>query len=126
MGGRAPPPGRYGARRIKDLGPAFPAGPRRGRDRSRRLEVLGDDVALVERGGEALDLVLHVGVRQALEVADQGLGPAVELLVEALDELLLEDAGARPLAVGAAQADLPVRRPGLLPLGGVDEGRGAP
>ena len=58
------------------------------------LEVLGDDVAGLERGDEALDLLLHVGVHQALEVADERLGAAVELLVEALDELLLEDAGA--------------------------------
>src|SRR3954449_4476919 len=87
----------------------------------RALEVLGDDVIGVQRGGEALDLVLHVGVREALEVADQRLGAAVELLVEALDELLLEDPGAGPLAVGAAQGDLPVRRAGLVPLRRVDE-----
>ena len=58
----------------------------------------------VERLDEAIDLLLHVGVHQALEIADERLGAAVELLVEALDELLLEDAGAVPLAVGAAQA----------------------
>src|SRR3954468_2553162 len=87
----------------------------------RALEVLGDDVILGQRRGEALDLVLHVGVRQALEVAHQRLGAAVELLVEALDELLLEDAAADPLAVRAAQRDLPVDRAGLLPLGRVDQ-----
>src|SRR3954453_16694783 len=92
---------------------------------SRALEVLGDDVIGVQRGGEALDLVLHVGVRQALEVPDQRRGAAVELLVEALDELLVEDAGAGPLAVGAAQRDLPRGRAGLLPLGRVAQAGGA-
>ena len=60
-------------------------------------------------------------VHQALEVADERLGAAVELLVEALDDVLLEDAGAAPLAVRAAQRDLPVRGAGLLPLDRVDE-----
>ena len=74
-----------------------------------------------ERGDEALDLVLHVRLRQALEVADERLGAAVELLVEALDGVLVEDAELVPLAVGAAQEHLPVRRGGLLPLDRVDE-----
>src|SRR5690349_9334625 len=85
------------------------------------LEVLGEDQVVIERLHEAVDLLLHVGVHQALEVADERLGAPVELLVEALDELLLEDAGAGPLAIGAAQGDLPVRGPGLLPLRRVDE-----
>jgi hypothetical protein len=78
-------------------------------------------VVAVERLDEALDLVLHVGRHQPLEVTDERLGPAIELLVEALDEILLEDAGAGPLAVGAPQRDLPVRRTGLVPLGRVDQ-----
>ena len=65
--------------------------------------------------------ILHVGVHHALEVADERLGAAVELLVEAVDDLLLEDAGAGPLAVGAAQRDLPVGRAGLVPVDGLDE-----
>src|SRR4051794_13095953 len=89
------------------------------------LEVLGKDQVVGERRDEAVDLLFHVGVHQALEIADERLGAAVELLVEALDELLLEDAGAVPLAVGAAQRDLPVRRAGLVPLGGVDQVRRA-
>src|SRR4051795_6854456 len=85
------------------------------------LEVLGDDVAGLEGGDETLDLVLHVGLHQVLQVAHERLGATVELLVEALDDVLLEDAGAGPLAVRAAQRDLPVRVTGLFPVDGVDE-----
>ena len=88
-----------------------PGGPRSPRARCARRE----------RGDEALDLLLHVRLHEALQVADQRLGAAVELLVEALDDVLLEDAGAGPLAVGAAKRDLPVRGARLLPLGGVHE-----
>src|SRR4051794_21600848 len=79
-------------------------------------EVHGEDAVRVQRGREAVELLLHVGVREALEVADQRLGAGVELLLEALDELLLEHAAAVPLAVGAAQPHLPVLEPRLLPL----------
>src|SRR3954453_13470583 len=48
------------------------------------LEVHREDVVRLERRGEALDLVLHVGAREALEVADERLGAVVELLVEAV------------------------------------------
>ena len=89
------------------------------------LEVVGEDVISVERGDEALDLILHVGVHHPLEVADESLGAAVEHLVEALDDGLLEDAGAAPLAVGAAQRDLPMGRAGLVPLDWVDQVRAA-
>ena len=58
-----------------------------------------------ERGGEALDLVLHVGVREAREVLDQALGAAVELLVEAIDDGLVEDRrGASTRSWGSAGA----------------------
>src|SRR4051794_33187968 len=85
------------------------------------LEVLGDDVAGLEGGDEPVDLVLHVGLHQVLEVAHERLGAAVELLVEALDDVLLEHAGPAPLAVRAAQRDLPVGVAGLVPIDGVDE-----
>ena len=49
-----------------------------------------------EGAREALDLLLHVGARQALEVADERLGAVVELLVEAVDRLLVVEA--RPCA----------------------------
>src|SRR3954447_21379987 len=86
-----------------------------------RLEVLGDDVAGLEGGDEPVDLVLHVGLHQVLEVAHEGLGAAVELLVEALDDVLVEDAGPAPFAVRAAEGDLPVLGAGLLPVDRVDE-----
>src|SRR6476659_6963619 len=85
------------------------------------LEVLGEDQVVIERLDEAIDLLLHVGVHQSLEIADERLGAAIELLVEALDELLLEDPAAVPLTVGAAQGDLPVHRARLVPFRGVDE-----
>ena len=75
-----------------------------------------------QRAREALDLLLHVGPGQALEVAHERLGAAVELLVEAVDRVLVVEADRVPLAVGAAELDLPVRRRGLLPLDGIDEG----
>src|SRR4051794_1584999 len=85
------------------------------------LEVHREDVVGPERGGEALDLVLHVGARQPLEVADERLGAQVELLVEAVDGLLVVETDRVPLAVRAAELDLPVRRGGLLPLDRVHE-----
>jgi hypothetical protein len=43
------------------------------------------------------------------------------VLVEAIDGGLVVGADLAPLAVGAAQLDLPVRRGGLFPVGGVDQ-----
>src|SRR4051812_29119339 len=85
------------------------------------LEVLGDDVAGLEGGDEPVDLVLHVGLHQVLEVAHERLGAAIELLVEALDDVLLEHAGPAPLAVRAAEGDLPVLGARLLPVHRVHE-----
>ena len=51
------------------------------------------------------------------EVAHERLGAAVELLVEAFDASCSKTPS-RPLAVGAAQGDLPVPRAGLLPSRG--------
>src|SRR3954452_14630269 len=85
------------------------------------LEVLRNDVAGLEGGDETLDLLLHVGLHQVLQVAHERLGAAVEVLVEALDDVLLEDAGAAPLAVRTAQRHLPVGVTGLFPVDRVDE-----
>src|SRR5215207_503454 len=52
----------------------------------RALEVLGHDVPVGERGDEALDVLFHVRLHQALQVADEGLGTTIELLVEPLDD----------------------------------------
>src|SRR3954453_2735203 len=85
------------------------------------LEVLGNDVAGLEGGDETLDLLLHVGLHQVLQVAHERLGAAIELLVEALDDVLLEHTGPGPLAVRAAEDDLPMGVTRLLPVHGVDE-----
>src|SRR3954454_11058888 len=85
------------------------------------LEVLGEDQVVLECVDEAIDLVLHVRVHEALEIAHERLGAAVELLVEALDEVLLVDPGARPFAVREAERDLPMGRAVLLPLDRIDE-----
>src|SRR3954447_285011 len=86
------------------------------------LEVHRPNEVRGERGGEALDLVLHVGVREAGEVLDEALGAAVELLVEAVDDGLVEDPQVRPLAVRAAQEHFPLGRGRLLPLHRVHQG----
>ena len=85
------------------------------------LEVHRPDGVRGERAAEALDLVLHVGLGEAHEVLDEALGAPVELLVEAVDDRLVEDAQVRPLAVRAAEQHLPLRRGGLLPLHRVDQ-----
>src|SRR3954452_19189961 len=84
-------------------------------------EVFGEAGVAGQRAAEAIDLVLHVGAREALEVPDEGFGAPVELLVEAVDGVLREDAARVPLAVGAAQRDLPVGVARLLPLDRVHE-----
>src|SRR5262249_1731108 len=89
------------------------------------LEVHREDLIGPEGTREALDLVLHVGVHEPLEVTHERLGAAVELLLEAIDELLLEDPAADPGAVGAAERHLPVLGAGLGPLHGVHQVRRA-
>src|SRR3954451_9764855 len=58
----------------------------------RPLEVHRPDGVGIELAAEALDLLLHVGLREALEVADEPLRAAVALLVEAVDAVLVVDA----------------------------------
>src|SRR3954471_19520007 len=84
-------------------------------------EVLGQQAVDLEGLHETIDLLFHVGSHETAQVADERLRPAVELLVELLDDDLLEDAGADRLAVGAAQRDLPMGRASLFPLQRVDE-----
>src|SRR3954453_14711009 len=94
---------------------------RRGADTGAALEVHRPDGVGLERRGQAVDLLLHVGLDQTLEVLEDVLGAAVELEVEAVDGRLVEDVHLAPLAVRAAQEDLPVRGRGLLPLDRVDQ-----
>ena len=87
----------------------------RRRAERRGLEVLGQDVPGGDRADEALDVLFHVGAGELAQVGDERLGAAVQLVVEALDRVFLEDVRDRPLAVRAAQADLPAGAAGLVP-----------
>ena len=80
------------------------------RGRALRLEVFRQDGVGPEGADEALDLLGHVGAHQPLVVAGECVGAAVELLVEALDGVLGEDALPVDVAVGAVQQDAPVLR----------------
>ena len=85
------------------------------------LEIFGEDGAGLEGGGEAVSFGLHVRLHEAAEVLDEGVGAEVQVLVEAVDGGLVVRADLAPLAVRAAELDLPVRRGGLFPVGRVDE-----
>src|SRR5438067_1998288 len=78
--------------------------------RSRALKVDREDGVRVERRREAVDLLGHVRRDEPLVVAAEGVGAGLELVVEAIALLLGEDAGLRPLAVGAAERDVPALR----------------
>src|SRR5262245_3430272 len=92
-------------------------------DIPRCLEVLGEDLVRLEGGGEALDLLLHVGANQDVEIVEHRLRAAVERLVQAVDDLLLIAAAAVPLALRAAEGDVPLALTRRRPIGGVDEVR---
>ena len=70
------------------------------------LKVHGQDRVDFQRGGEPLDLLGHVRRHEALVVARERVGAALELVVEAVAVVLAEDALLGPLAVGAAERDL--------------------
>src|SRR5947208_3369795 len=89
------------------------------------LEVAREDCVCLEGAREAVDLLGHVGRDHALVVAAELLGARLELVVEAVALVLGEDVGLAPLALGAAERDVPALRARLLPLHRVDEGRGA-
>ena len=67
--------------------------------------------------GEALGLFLHVGPGEGAQVLDQLLAAAVELLVEGVDLGLGVAVPAPPLALGAAELDVPVSVALLVPVG---------
>src|SRR5207302_1171221 len=90
-------------------------------DRRRDSEVFGQDQIRFERRREALDLVGHVGAREALEIADDRLDAEVELLLEPLELLLAVDAAAVPVAIWAVQRELPAVICGCAPLEGLDK-----
>src|SRR5207302_259677 len=85
------------------------------------LEVRRDDQIGVERANEELGFLAHVRVRHATEIAKQGTGCAIELVVEHLDGGLLEDSLAPGLALGTAEHDSPVAEAFLGPVERIDE-----
>ena len=115
-GGEGRPPG--AAR-----GPAGRAGAG-GRRRRRPVQPRslrgGSRPALSARTNRSISSSMFACCRR-LRSRDQDLGADVELLVEAVDGGLVERVDLAPLAVRAAQEDLPVRRGGLLPLDRVHE-----
>ena len=96
---------------------------RRRRRRALRLgpEVFGDDQVGFERRDEPLDLLFHVRAGEQLEVVEHRLHAVVERLVEAVDQRLVVDAAAAPLALGAAERDAPLALSGGRPIEGIDE-----
>jgi hypothetical protein len=82
----------------------------------RALEVLREDEIGVQRRGEALDVLRHVGLCETTQVREH-LGEAlVELLLERVDLILVEHALVEPVAVGAVQGELPEALRGLGPV----------
>src|SRR4051794_15350571 len=90
-----------------------------------RLEVLGKDLVAVQRGDEAIDLVLHVGPDQNVQVVEHRLGAVIEGLVEPIDGVLVVATAAVPLALGTPQRDVPLALACGCPIGGIDEVRAA-
>ncbi len=86
-----------------------------------RLEVAREDQIRVQRPREELDFLRHVRVGHPAQVAQQGAGAAVELVVESFDGGLVEHALAPGLALRAAQHDAPVPRSFLGPVERVDQ-----
>ena len=70
-------------------------------------EVLGEDSVGGEGGHEPLGLLAHVGPDDGAKVLDQLLGPPVYLVLVAVDLVLGVAAPAPPLALGAAEFDVP-------------------
>src|SRR4029079_4346403 len=92
-------------------GPAAPRG----------LEVHGLDEVRVECADEGLDVGLHVLPGEGVERLDEHVRPAVQHLVEALDLVLRVHGAVAPLAVRAAQLELPAVAVGLAPVDRVDQ-----
>src|SRR5579875_1713173 len=90
------------------------------------LEVLGEDEVVLERGGEALDLLGHVRLREPTKVGEHRGEALVELLLERVDLLLVVDALVEPVAVGAVARQLPEALRGLAPVDRLHELGGAP
>src|SRR4051794_28218011 len=87
----------------------------------RELEVLGEDLVAVQGGDEAVDLVLHVGADQDVEVLEHGLRAAIESLVEPVDHVLAIAPATVPLALGAPKRHVPLPVAGGGPIRGINQ-----
>jgi len=56
------------------------------------LKIFGEDQVCRQRGAEALDSVFHVRAGELLEVVEDSLGRVVESVVEAISDVLAENA----------------------------------
>src|SRR5207244_3844532 len=90
-----------------------------------RLEVARRHEVGVERADEELDFLGHVRVGHPAQVAEQGGRAAVQLVVEAFDGGLVEDALPPGLALRATEHDAPVAGTLLGPVQRVHELPGA-
>ena len=69
----------------------------------------------MDRGDEALDVLGHVRLAEAMEVGDHRAEPLVEGVLETLDLAAVIDAALSPRAVGALERELPARLGVLAP-----------
>src|SRR6478609_346100 len=90
------------------------------------LKVKRHDAVALERGAEAVDRLVHVLAGDAVELLDQAVGGVVQHVVEPFDLVRVERIRVAPLAVGAAQGQLPAHLLDLVPLGGMHALAAAP
>src|SRR6478609_4637530 len=90
------------------------------------LKVERHDAVALERGAEAVDRLVHVLAGDAVELFDQAVGGVVQHVVEPFDLVRVERIRVAPLAVGAAQGQLPAHLLDLIPLGGMHALAAAP
>ena len=86
-----------------------------------RLEVFGEDRSASRASRKRSHVRFHVRPRQLLEVVEDLLAGDVESVVEAVGDLLGENAVAAPFALGTAKTDAPPARTGRLPVHGINE-----
>src|SRR6185369_1117008 len=115
--------GEGGARRDRVArAPAPGAGARGGRrGGTLRLEVHRVDRVGLQGRNEAIHVLSHVRASETAEVGCELFHAAVQLLVELIEDVLIEDAAAGPVAVRAVEVDVPLVGSLLFPVGRVDE-----
>jgi len=70
---------------------------------------------------EAIHVLSHVRASETAEVGCELFHAAVQFLVELIEDVLVEDAAAGPVAVRAVEVDVPLVGALLFPVGRVDE-----